>query len=243
MIDNNPLTGASGAGAGRSTKPTFATSAYAKPAGAEPPIPGPMTLDPVPVTVRPPVGDVAPPLPGRPSGRARGRPGPVAWLAAAAVVLLAAIAAGVLSGGDERQAAQVSEVSPADDGTSSGGPATGGSSGGGGGSTRSSSDDEVTTSSAADDAARADVLPPGTEWILVLHSTEKALGIDEAFAVAAGFAGPNVAVIDSDAYVGLEPGYWVVVSHGYASYDDARADCAATFGIELGGSCYQRQIG
>lgn len=93
-------------------------------------------------------------------------------------------------------------------------------------------------------ASAADELPADARWILVLHSTEKTLSIAEARQAAAPFdADPRVLVIDSDLHPSLNPGYWAVVAYGYSTEEEARADCTASFGLPLGGSCYQRFVG
>jgi hypothetical protein len=106
----------------------------------------------------------------------------------------------------------------------------------------SSSPDASTSASSTTSVDGPDVMPSGTRWILVLHSTEKSMGLAEARRQA-DLIDPSgqVLVIDSDAYPSLNPGYFAVVGYGYASEEQARSSCA-TFGLPVGGACYPRQV-
>lgn len=78
-------------------------------------------------------------------------------------------------------------------------------------------------------------------WIIVFRSLEQdRYTAEEALQQSADF--PGSVVVDSSSIPGLRAGYWAISSVGYSTQQEARDSCA-DFGLELGGECYERQIG
>ena len=82
-------------------------------------------------------------------------------------------------------------------------------------------------------------------WVTVLASLPKnSTSADQAIALAQELtpSGRTTIVLDSNAFAGLTPGYWVVVIPGSSSGDEALAVCTAIGLQPKGNSCYARQI-
>lgn len=81
-------------------------------------------------------------------------------------------------------------------------------------------------------------------WIEVFDSLNKNdFTFEQAVAQATALAGPGrpVAVIDSSATNGLNPGYWALVAGPFGSKAQANAICAS-YGRAVGDTCYPRQV-
>ena len=86
-------------------------------------------------------------------------------------------------------------------------------------------------------------LPVGS-WVTVLASLPKgSVTAEQAIARAAQESrnGYTAIVIDSDAFEGLNPGYWAVVIPGSDSRNASNAVCDA-LGIGVNSQCYPREI-
>lgn len=82
-------------------------------------------------------------------------------------------------------------------------------------------------------------------WITVLESLPQAERAEaDAWSQARSLStlSVRVVVVDSSAVVGLNSGYWALAVTGSSSRDQARAVCGL-LGRELGGNCYERQVG
>ena len=91
----------------------------------------------------------------------------------------------------------------------------------------------------------ADESPGSGRYTLIFESYEKAdYTFDEAMAKAAQEAPlGDFAIIDSDDYPTLEPGYWAVIPEGVTwSTRKEAADSCAGYGRQTGGACYPRPL-
>lgn len=87
-------------------------------------------------------------------------------------------------------------------------------------------------------------LPPYGTWVVILASidtTQYSLDYAESTARAHETDGVDVALLLSDLYPSLNPGYWVVYSGVFLSESPARQHCLAL--RETGIDCYQRYLG
>lgn len=100
------------------------------------------------------------------------------------------------------------------------------------------------TVTATEDGTEVVTELPSGSWLVVLESLEKS---DHSAAYASQRAGQlsggyGTVVVDSSTIPGLRPGYWAVSVVGFGSQEAARAACR-DMGYDLGGDCYERQVG
>lgn len=100
------------------------------------------------------------------------------------------------------------------------------------------------TVTAVEDGTEVVTALPSGSWLIVLESLEKSEHTSAYASQRAGqlSGGYGTVVVDSSTIPGLRPGYWAVSVVGFSSQEAARAACR-DMGYDLGGDCYERQVG
>lgn len=205
-----------------------------------PPTPGRVPV--LPVAPGPTPSDAPGPMTDAPERRSNGNV-VVLVIGLAVVAVLAVVVGVVIAGGSEDQVAPVATLPltlepDAEDQDPSGGGV--------------GEVDDDASSSTTQTAVPATAAPPPTSaslapgsWVAIVRSVPKAEAGAEQNAASlrdslAG-RGPTVVVLDSDAYGGLNDGYWAVAAGPFSTIEAARSSCG-TLGLSLGGACYPRQL-